>query len=319
MLADPFSRTYSFTVQREASYAVRECAARAAREITVRTSSKITAVFLACALTCAPAMGEESTLVIIELQHRTADEMLPVARQIVEPEGSVSALQNKLLVRGTAAQVAQVREVIGQLDTQPRQLLITVNQGGEIDTRSRARGYSGKIGSGSVTAEIPSELPPDSPSVAVETDGAGVEVHGDRRHSHSNTAASQQLRVLEGREAVIHVGQSVPVSNTYKTPSGVYSQTEYRDATVGFSVLPRVHGDEVTLDISPHADRVSAEQSGAFDVQRLSTTVSGRLGEWIDIGDVTQTQNQESSGIASEKRSRRADSAHVLIKVEEVQ
>ena len=77
-----------------------------------------------------------------------------------------------------------------------------MNQGGETDTRNRGTGVSGKFESGGTTVEVPPDVPPDSPGVAVATDDGGVEARVDRRQSHSNTKASQQLRVIEGREAV---------------------------------------------------------------------------------------------------------------------
>lgn len=272
-------------------------------------------------LVAAALQAEESTLQIIEVQHRSAEELLPVLRPLVEPQGSISAMQNKLVIRTSPANFQQLKQIVSQLDTTPRQLLITVSQGGEINTRGSSAQVSGKAklgNSGSIT------LPPANPhepGIAVGNENGTAEIRGSRNSSRTGLSSNQQLRVLEGREAVIYVGQSVPITSKYKSHSGApVLSTEYHDVTVGFSVLPRLQGEQVTLEISPHQDSLASDASGvhgAINVQRISTSVSGRLGEWIDIGGATQQAVEQSQGLLSHRDSSRDEHRQVLVKVEE--
>jgi hypothetical protein len=88
---------------------------------------------------------------------------------------------------------------------------------------------------------------------------------------------------------------------------------------IGFNVMPRVQGDVVTLDISQQSESLDAEISynTNIHVQRASTTVSGKIGEWIDIGGVTQQQVFKSRGVLSSRTGRQHDSRAVFVKVEE--
>lgn len=235
------------------------------------------------------AAGAETVFEVIELRYRSPDELLPVLRPLVEPEGTIGSAQNKLVVRAPREQMRELRRLIAELDSQPQQLLITVRQGGTRDSRTRARGVSGKGKFGDVTVDVPPNVDPSLPGVGVAGSKGGVEVRGGARESHSDESGDQQLMVLEGREAVIYVGQEVPYPVTTVTPGGVVSETtEFRQVMTGFLVRPRVQGDQVTLDVSPQRESLEPGKSGAVNVSRLSTSVSGRLGEWIDLGAVTQ-------------------------------
>jgi hypothetical protein len=73
-----------------------------------------------------------------------------------------------------------------------------------------------------------------------------------------------------------------------------------RDISSGFYATPRVSGDTVFLDISTQRAAPNAGVGrGGADVSRLSSTVSGRLGEWIEIGGISQSGTTGASGILS--------------------
>lgn len=91
-----------------------------------------------------------------------------------------------------------------------------------------------------------------------------------------------------------------------------------KDVTTGFSVLPRVSGDNVTLEISPQRAVLDQRDGGAINIQRIHTTVSGKLGEWIDIGGAVREQRSVDSDILSSPRDLRDEQRRVLIKVEEI-
>ena len=102
----------------------------------------------------------------------------------------------------------------------------------------------------------------------------------------------------------------------------VSSATEYRDAQTGFQVLPRLNGDRVLLEISPQRDTfASPEQNlppGSVNTQRAATTVSGRLGEWIELGGIAQGGVNQQTVILGSTRETSADNRRVLVKVDEI-
>lgn len=102
--------------------------------------------------------------------------------------------------------------------------------------------------------------------------------------STRDARSTQVVQVVEGGRAFIQVGQSLPLRQVQIGPNGVLltESVVYRDVGQGFYAMPQLAGDRVTLEISPQFDTPGS--AGSVNTQRLSTTVSGRLGEWIELG-----------------------------------
>jgi hypothetical protein len=104
----------------------------------------------------------------------------------------------------------------------------------------------------------------------------------------------------------------------------VVDSTAFVDADRGFWVLPRVSGDRVTLEMSTANDRVQSRRgntlgSREIGTQRVDTIVSGRLGEWIEIGAVAEHARQQEQVVLGRESASRSDRHAVVLKVEEVQ
>lgn len=268
------------------------------------------------ALLLSLGLAAENVFEVIELRYRTAEELLPVLRPMVEPEGTLSSTQNKLIVRGPRERVIELRKLVAQLDTAPRMLLVTVRQGGGFDRHTRASGVSGTGRFGDVTVDAP-PADPSLPGVAVAGSHGSVELRSGTRESRGSHDADQQLRVMDGREAVIHVGQEVPYATKSVGPGGLVSENvTFREVLTGFVVRPRVQGDRVTLDVSPQQESLDAGGDGAVNVSRLSTSINGRLGEWMDLGDVTQQATTESRETLSRSHTESESRNQVMIKVD---
>ena len=79
-------------------------------------------------------------------------------------------------------------------------------------------------------------------------------------------------------------------------------------------------GERVTIDISQRADSLgSGPARGSISTQQLSTTVSGRLGEWIELGGTSQQVGGNQAGSFGRATSGGQDTGSIWLKVEEVQ
>lgn len=266
-------------------------------------------ILLFTLLLAGTAYGEQTRIELIQLRHRSAEEIIPLLSPFLGPEEALSGTGYQLILRTTPQTFEQIREVLKTVDTAPRRLRITVQQDAADD-----RAGSGGAASGSVVIRTPSGRPP---TVGGQTN---VRVYGT--HSNEQANSTQQVMTLEGRPALIQIGQSVPIVERYMGTNGqgaeLYESVTYRDVTTGFQVLPRLHGDMVTLEISPHRQTLSTDHPGRIDVQEMHTTVSGRLGEWIDIGGVVEQQYRRDAGIVHSTRDARLERRRVLVKVEEI-
>lgn len=252
------------------------------------------------------ALAAQSRLEVIEPRHRLAEELIPLLQPVLEPEGSVSAYDNRLILRATPAQLAEVRRLLATFDRAPRQLLVTVRQGGVAERHDQGIGLSGvyRRGDGSIVVPGPDGRLPAEPELQI----------GDHR-SRSDYGGSQQLRVEEGREAQLMVGQSLPTTR-YRRPDGTIVQTtESFGAGSGLTVLPRLLGeDRVQLEISTGQRMPGAR--GSYHVQHSSSLVSGRLGEWIDIGGAVQQASQSGSGLLGYAEGAGSRQSSLMVRVE---
>jgi hypothetical protein len=269
----------------------------------------------------------QTVLEVIPLRYRQAAEVIPIIQQMLAREGSVSGYQGQLVVRTTPANLEEVKRMLAALDTAPRQLLITVRQGMTAERSRSQADISANVGGDHARVVIPpTGRDPRGGSVVVGGGDDSVRVHALEGRSVESDSGTQTVRVMEGREAFVRAGQSAPMRERQvqrtvvggKVVERVVESTQYRDVASGFYVLPRLAGDRVTLDISQQREALLRGASGAASVQGVVTTVSGRMGEWIEIGGVDRDASSQQSALLGRSSATARDSSRILIKVEEV-
>ena len=266
-----------------------------ARALNGCMNRRKTLQLLAVAACAGPAaVLAQHRLEIIALRHRSADDVLPVLRPLLEPGGTLSAHGYQLFVRASPANVAELRRVLDSVDRPQRRLQISVSFDESLDAASREVGAAARVG----------------------PRGARVELRADERSSAATERIDQRVQVLEGGRAVIYTGQSrgVPQRQMIRTPAGVVSQETIvvQERATGFEVVPRLSGDAVQLEIAPQ--RESADR-----FQRIATTVRTRLGEWVEIGAAATGAARADQGVLSSGRSSVEESRRVWLRVEALQ
>lgn len=265
--------------------------------------------FLAVFLLSVLALPAFAELEIIPLRNRTVDQVLPVLQPLVEPGGAISGMQNQIIIRASSANIADLRRVLASIDTPVRRLLISVRQSraGGGERRDIAGGATASSGSGRISVG-------DAPRQG------GVNVRIDDTRTRDGEQLTQQVQTIEGSPALIRVGNetTLPVQSVTTTPFGTVIQrgAVIREANTGFTVIPRLAGDRVTLEINPQ--REIPGPGGTVQSQRIVTTASGKLGEWFELGGLAQTQSVQRSGILADTRELRDDTRSVWVKVEEL-
>jgi type II secretory pathway component GspD/PulD (secretin) len=250
---------------------------------------------------------------VIQLRYRTAEQVIPTLRPLVEPGGAISGMQSTVVIRASRANIAQLRQVLDTLDRTPRRLLISVRQDSGGSFERRGAGVSGTVASGDVRVGV--NEPPRRES------GATISAYDSSGTRDGSTAT--QVQALEGSPAFIAVGQSVPVQSTVVTPTPgggtiVQRTTGFQNTGSGVYVTPRVSGDRVFLDIAQQSSSSARQGPGAANYQQLSTTASGRLGEWFPLGGIDQSATRSQSGILYGNSGARTASSSVWVKVDEI-
>lgn len=259
----------------------------------------------------------------IELHNRPADEIIPVVKPMLGADDSITGQGFKLFLRASPQTAAQVKEMVGSLDVAAQMLQISVFQGSDRDLRALNVSGNLQINSNKVSGSIGTNR---------NTTGGGSDVSFSTRNASGGASTIStrgrlkdnpihQLRVTEGTEGYIETGEQIPYFSgaNWIAPGAVVGGVDYKDVTTGFYVLPRVHGDKVTLQVSPFKQSQSTTRGGDINTQRANTTITGRLGEWLPVGGTTeQTQRTHSStGSYSSTQSRNNES--IWIKADPVQ
>lgn len=282
----------------------------------------VAAVGLVCLL--ATGAAAQTTVEVIPLKYRQADQVIPVIQQLLSRDASVSNFQNQLVIRATPAELAQVKSVLASLDTPPRRLLITVRQNADATGSRREAEVSGSIGSDQARVTVPGSGSREGGNVVLRDGDDRLRARVVDSQQSGSERIAQTVQVLEGYSAFIRVGESRPVRNRQVVRTMVNGQlvdrviesTDYVEVATGFNVRPRLQGDRITLDIDPQRETFNDQRRGAVNVQRVVTTVSGRLGEWMDLGGISEERNDDRSGILSTNSTRSNDRRGVQVKVE---
>jgi len=228
------------------------------------------------------------------------------------------------VIRATATELAEIRRVLASIDKAPRRLLITVRQNADLERERREAEVSGSIGNDHARVTIPGSGSRSGGNVVLRDGDDRLRGRIIDSRQVSSDSSTQTLQVLEGSSAFIRVGESRPVPSRQVVRTVINGQivdrvvesTEYRDAATGFSVRPRLQGDIVTLDISPQRDSFDDRRRGTVNVQQVTTTVSGRIGEWIDLGGIGDSRSDERSALLGRSSGRIEDRRGVQVRVE---
>ncbi|GAB2891314.1 secretin N-terminal domain-containing protein [Uliginosibacterium flavum] len=248
----------------------------------------------------APLVQAQQRMEIIPLRYRLIEQVMPTLRPLLEPGGSMSAMSGKIIVRASPENIEQIRRALEAIDTRARSLMISVRQGGSAQEEDTRIGADGRV--------------------VIRNGDIDVSGRGQAysRNSQSSGQTLQTIQTVEDGEAYIYLGKSVPLPMTqmvYGPGGAVVSRgTQYVDVGSGFSVRPQLAGDQVVLTIAPQNQRMNG--SGAIEGSRLSTTVRGRLGQWMPLGGVSQQSDNRGSGIVDYRSGRSEQTSEYWIKVE---
>jgi len=242
-------------------------------------------------------IAAQEHLEILTLQHSTVEQVLPALRPLVSPGGAISGFNGKIMVRTDARNLEEIRAALAAIDAPAARLLVSVRQEGEARGQRSAAEVSGSVGSDDVRIS----RPPSGVSSSRIEFGSGssrIQVGGDSRSSTGSSRTSQQVQTVDGGQAYIQAGVSVPVAlrQVLIQPGGarVVQGTVFRDLGSGFYARPQVIGERVRIAISPFSARPQANAPGVR-VEELETTIEGRLGEWLPLGG-SRSASQGSQG-----------------------
>ena len=228
---------------------------------------------------------------LIELRHRPADEILPIVSPHLWPGESISGEGFRILLSAPPPRQAVLAQMVRSLDVPPVPIRITVKLA-SLEEMAR----EGTEGS-AVISTRPGETRLQGRVEVISTGNRDV------------LERTWQVTGVAGEPLKIDTGIDFPYPGTgILVQDGEDVQTitglRYRRLHSGFHALVRLNGDRVIVDIAPRREDLLDAPGGTLSHEALRTRVTGRVGEWIDLGgsgsDVrkrpgTQTQQTTTS------------------------
>lgn len=257
---------------------------------------------LSLLLFTATISADDNQVVTLLVKSRPAAAMVDVVRPLLDETGGVSAFHDKLIVRGNRQQIAAVRKLLEDIDRPARRLLIEVRTSGRLAAEESDLNYGVRT---------------DNLRLGTAPRRDGTYLSYRDLQTRGELDGTQRVQALDGRPALIRSGQSVPVYRGYQQFYGNRLvqgfDVNYRDTLSGFYALPRVHGDQVTVEIYQQNERAVA--NGRFNSQQASTLLRGALGQWLSLGSLGGSDSNQQNALGRHFQTRRSEDRQIELRV----
>lgn len=274
-------------------------------------------VALALLLSTAMVRADDYEIEVIDLLNRPAAEILPLVTPFVAQGGSITGTDFKLIIKSTPENIEQIKQLLDELDTALRQLVVYVSTDRAGVEAQRRASLSGQAGNDRVTVTTPET--DNNGNAIVLRSGEQTRVTGRvySTDTRSEGPAAQMIRVQEGQWAIIHAGKSIPIAERTTNPDGTVTQTvRYRNVTSGFQVRPQLRGDQVAIDIRPERATVSSSGGGEINIAGLTTTITAQLGEWVELGATLDRLETHGRGTVYSTNRLSEQTSQIFIKID---
>ena len=250
------------------------------------------------------SIAAETIIEIVPVYNRPASEIQQLINPVLENTDRVIADGSNLIVKTTPDRFDEIKKFIDQLDTRLNNLKITVIQSRNTTAEEL-----------NAAARINLNIPIDNLSKS----RARITGYYDQTQNQNANESTQTIRTLEGNTAYIKAGNAYPIQNVQIYNSGygypaLSSSTGFVDASTGFAVTPRLAGKQAILDVSPWSDSTNA--GGQLEIQNAQSTLRVNLGEWVELGGIDETGQNNTNGNLANDRQTNQNRLHILVKVD---
>jgi len=264
---------------------------------------------------------QAASIATIQLQHRPAEEIIPIVKPMLGADDAISGQGFRIFLRSSPQTLSQVKDMIDVLDIAAKTLQISVFQGNTRGLSTLGLDANIQVESGDAGIDIGTDANNSSDgggSITYSTNNGSGSINSTSTRMRLEDNPVHQIRVTEGTEAYIETGEQIPYfsGTRWILPGTVAGGIEYKDVTTGFYVLARIHGDNVTLQVSPFKNSQGNARGGNIKTQYANTTITGRIGEWLLIGGATEQIKRSQSGTASYSSTQSRNNESIWIKTD---
>ena len=287
-----------------------------------KTTSYTHPIAFTLGLTVLPIVVQAAAYQTYVIHTYGGERLLPAVRQQLNASrdgGSVSTYQDKLVLHTTAANYQKVQQLLNQIDGQPQALTVAVRVGNSSQSQ-------GNIQQGRVIIS-----------------NRGLQGTGVMNQSNSQQQSNNlyQVQTLSGSAASISTGMLYSLNQSYiansylaypnysnvHRSSGqiIIQQQVLLPTTQGIAVTPRLlpngqvevqlsQVEEQLVRANPSYNRYGYNNS--VQGQILNSTIVVPRGQWVNIGQISQNNQSQSSGYASNRTLNSSNSVPISLLVQ---
>ena len=212
-------------------------------------------LLLLALLIAAPLQADEYQVNEIYETYMPADKLLPVLEPMLGPEDKITAFRNKLIVRAPKDRQDKLLAILQEIDRPLHNILIEVRYGNSSTSQGSTINASVRYEDANKGVEINSGSQPSDRVVIYQgssvDDKIRVRTVAKSHFTTQNEDTLSQIRVLEGSEGFLQVGEEVPQNHfVLLHPNGFGTTTEYRMMGNGLYVIPQIVKDKIRLELS---------------------------------------------------------------------
>ena len=286
---------------------------------TARSISYARPIAFALSLTVVPIAVKAAAYQTYVIHTYGGESLLPAVRQQLSASrdgGTVSIYQDKLVLHTTAANYQTVQQLLSQIDGQPQALTVAVRVGNSSQSQ-------GNIQQGQVIIS-----------------NRGIQGVGMINQLNSQQQGNNlyQVQTLSGSAASISTGtlyslNQTYIANSYPTynrPSGqiIIQQQVLLPTTQGIAVTPKLlpNGqvevrltqidEQLLVRANPSYNRYGYNNNSSVQGQRLNSTIVVPRGQWVNIGQISQNNQSQSSGYGSNRTANSSNDVPISLLVQ---
>ncbi|MBI4024050.1 MAG: hypothetical protein HY360_03660 [Verrucomicrobia bacterium] len=210
-----------------------------------------------------------------------------IAGAIVSEDGKLVAqkAQNRLILYDYPEKHDALRKALAKLQGPIQHVRIQVAFKGVNDAQFDGASVDGRARVGSVVVRTPGAPADDS-----------VRVNAQQTHISGTSLIQQELLVISGGKAHLHIGSEVPYADwlwSYGLRLGVWGgEVRWKNVGAQMAVEPWVMGNNVRVRLTPEFSYVLDRETLTTAIEKLTTEVVVQNGQEIELGGLPASDRE---------------------------
>lgn len=240
----------------------------------------------------------------IQLNYRLASEVLTEIQAFIPKEATARASNNFIILQATPPVIAEIKNLINKLDVPPQNLMVSVLK--------------------TDTALSDKQRHLSDSHILVNENGMTAQASLSEWSTNNTRNKDQryQARGIAGQAIMLTTGQALPQKEHSLFLSangnlGIQTKTKYIDIKNGFQAIANIlPNHQVSIQIYPQFATFS-KRHGVIDRSQLFSSISGPVGIWLKIGQVSSDKNTQQLGV-THYQTHHQRAQFIYIKIDEI-